>query len=86
MSGEKRYRAVVEVVLKRSILDPQGRAVEATLHRLGHPNISAVRVGKRIELQLEGERADVERQLNEIAISVLSNPVMEEVEVFLEEA
>lgn len=86
MSGAKRFRAVVEVVLKRSILDPQGRAVEATLHRLGHPNISEVRVGKRIELLLEGERADVERQLDEIAAGVLSNPVMEDVEVLLEEA
>lgn len=86
MSASKRFRAVVEVVLKRSILDPQGRAVEATLHRLGHPNISDVRVGKRIELFLEGERADVERQLDEIAVAVLSNPVMEDVEVLLEEA
>ncbi|MEJ2289965.1 MAG: phosphoribosylformylglycinamidine synthase subunit PurS [Deinococcales bacterium] len=51
-----RYRAVVDVLLKRSILDPQGRAVEATLHRLGNDNVSGVRVGKRIELELEGER------------------------------
>jgi phosphoribosylformylglycinamidine synthase len=81
-----RYRAVVDVLLKRSILDPQGRAVEATLHRLGNDNISGVRVGKRIELVLEGERAQVERQLGEIAEKVLSNPVMEDVEVTLEEA
>jgi phosphoribosylformylglycinamidine synthase PurS subunit len=80
------YRATVDVVLKRSILDPQGRAVEATLGRLGHDNVSDVRVGKRIELVLEGERDDVERQLREIAEKVLSNPVMEDVEVTLEEA
>ena len=80
------YRATVDVVLKRSILDPQGRAVEATLGRLGHDNVSGVRVGKRIELVLEGERDDVERQLREIADKVLSNPVMEDVEVTLEEA
>ena len=84
MSG-RAYRATVDVVLKRSILDPQGRAVEATLGRLGHDNVSAVRVGKRIELVLEGERDDVERQLREIAEKVLSNPVMEDVEVTLEE-
>ena len=80
-----RFRAVVDVVLKRSILDPQGRAVEATLHRLGHDNVSDVRVGKRIELQLEGEREQVEAQLREVADKVLSNPVMEDVEVTLEE-
>ena len=80
-----RFRAVVDVLLKRSILDPQGRAVEATLHRLGHDNVSDVRIGKRIELQLEGERDQVERQLRDVADKVLSNPVMEDVEVTLEE-
>jgi len=80
-----RFRAVVDVLLKRSILDPQGRAVEATLHRLGHDNVSDVRIGKRIELKLEGERDQVERQLRDVADKVLSNPVMEDVEVTLEE-
>ena len=79
-----RFRAVVDVLLKRSILDPQGRAVEATLHRLGHDNVSDVRIGKRIELKLEGERDQVERQLRDVADKVLSNPVMEDVEVTLE--
>jgi len=79
------FRAVVDVLLKRSILDPQGRAVEATLGRLGHDNVSGVRVGKRVELVLEGDRADVERQLRQIAETVLSNPVMEDVEFSLEE-
>lgn len=81
-----RYRAIVDVVLKRSILDPQGRAVEATLRRLGNDNLSGVRVGKRVELVVEGERSEVERQVREIAEKVLSNPVMEDVEVTLEEA
>lgn len=80
------FRAVVDVLLKRSILDPQGRAVEATLRRLGNENVGDVRVGKRIELTLEGERADVEQQLEQIARNVLSNPVMEDVEIDLEEA
>ncbi len=78
------YRAVVEVMLKRAILDPQGRAVERTLKRLGHENVSDLRIGKRIELTLSGERDDVEAQLSEIADKVLSNPVMEEIVVELE--
>jgi phosphoribosylformylglycinamidine synthase len=77
------YLATVHVMLKRSILDPQGRAVEATLKRLGHANLSDLRVGKRIELRLSGERAAVEAQLSEIATKVLSNPVMEEVDYHL---
>lgn len=79
------FRAVVHVMLRRAILDPQGRAVEGTLHRLGHVNVDDLRVGKRIELTLEGERAAVEAQLRGIAERVLSNPVMEDVELELHE-
>lgn len=73
------YRAVVEVMLKRSILDPQGRTVETTLHRLGYENVNDLRVGKRIEMRLEGEREQLERQLEEMVRSTLANPVLEEV-------
>lgn len=72
------FRAVVNVMLRRAILDPQGRAVEATLHRLGHANVADVRMGKRIELSLTGERAEVEAQLARVIERVLSNPVMED--------
>ena len=80
------YRAIVNVMLRRAILDPQGRAVEATLHRLGHGNVGDLRVGKRIELTLSGERADVEAQLARIVERVLSNPVMEDATYELHEA
>ena len=73
------YRAIVEVMLKRSILDPQGRTVEATLRRLGHENISDLRIGKRIEMKLSGEREELERQLDEVARKTLANPVLEDV-------
>ncbi len=77
-SRVKHYRAEVRVVLKRSILDPQGRAVENTLKRLGHDNIADLRVGKVVVLTLTGERGEVERQLRDMAGKVLSNPVMED--------
>lgn len=79
------YKAVVTVLIKGSILDPQGRAVENTLKRLGHTNLSSLRVGKHIELVLSGERAEVETQLRDIATTVLSNPVMEDVHYTLSE-
>jgi phosphoribosylformylglycinamidine synthase subunit PurS len=79
------FQAIVHVMLRRAILDPQGRAVHATLERLGHGNITDLRVGKRIELSLTGEREDVEAQLAAVASSVLSNPVMEDVVVELHE-
>lgn len=79
------FRAEVRVTLKGSILDPQGRAVETTLRRLGHGNVKDLRVGKVIALTLSGERAEVERQLADMAAAVLSNPVMEDAAWTLEE-
>jgi phosphoribosylformylglycinamidine synthase subunit PurS len=79
------FRVVVHVTLRRAILDPQGRAVQATLERLGHGNVTDLRVGKRIELSLTGERAEVEAQLRTLATGVLSNPVMEDAVVELHE-
>jgi phosphoribosylformylglycinamidine synthase PurS subunit len=79
------FRAVVEVMLKRSILDPQGRTVLSTLQRLGHDNINDLRVGKRIELRLSGEREELEKQLDEVARKTLANPVLEDVSFELTE-
>jgi phosphoribosylformylglycinamidine synthase subunit PurS len=79
------YHAKVFVTLKPSILDPQGRTVERSLSHLGQ-QASGVRVGKFIELQLEGERAEVEARLQDMAVNVLSNPVMEDVRWELESA
>ena len=84
-SSKPKFKAHVEVTIKRSILDPQGRVVENTLKRLGHNNIEKLRVGKYIELELSGERAEIEAQLQDITTNVLSNPVMEDVRFELEE-
>ncbi len=77
--------AVVDVMLKPSILDPQGRAVLQTLQRLGYDAVQDVRIGKRIELAVTGEPREVERQLAEMSEKVLSNPVMETFEIGVED-
>ncbi len=79
------FYAEIEVMLKRSILDPQSRAVETTLHRLGTTNVADVRIGKHLTLTLTGERAEVEAQLQTLIEAVLSNPVMEEAHYTLTE-
>ena len=48
-------RVVVDVMLKPEILDPQGQAVAGALHRLGFGGVTAVRQGKRFELEVAGE-------------------------------
>jgi phosphoribosylformylglycinamidine synthase len=72
-------RVVVDVLLKPEILDPQGKAVEGALGRLGLSGVSGVRQGKTFTIELDGELDD-ERlaHLHELAGSLLSNPVIED--------
>lgn len=75
------FRVVVTVRIKPSILDPQGRALERSLHRQGYAGVEGLRVGKHIEFRLAGDAEGVERTARELAREVLSNPVMEDAEV-----
>lgn len=81
-----KFSVKVFVTLKPSILDPQGRTVERALAHQGHDNVSKVRMGKYITLELEGERDAVEAQVATIAKEILSNPIMENVSWDIEEA
>ena len=80
-------RVVVDVMLKPEILDPQGKAVHGALPRLGVEGVSDVRQGKRFELEVEGELTE-ERlaQIRGAAETLLSNPVIEDYTVRVEEA
>jgi phosphoribosylformylglycinamidine synthase subunit PurS len=72
-------RVVVDVMLKPEILDPQGQAIVGALGRLGHTGIASVRQGKHFEIQLDGEvDAAALDSINELAGTVLSNPVIED--------
>ncbi|MGH3488626.1 MAG: phosphoribosylformylglycinamidine synthase subunit PurS [Actinopolymorphaceae bacterium] len=78
-------RVVVDVMPKRAILDPQGRAVVGALGRLGFAGISDVRQGKRFELEVEGELTE-ERlaDLRRAAETLLANTVIEDFTVRVE--
>jgi phosphoribosylformylglycinamidine synthase len=78
-------RVVVDVMLKPEILDPQGRAVMGALGRLGLTGIASVRQGKRFEIEVEGDLdEDLAERLDELAGSLLSNPVIEDYEIYEE--
>ncbi|MEK0450114.1 MAG: hypothetical protein RL088_2382 [Verrucomicrobiota bacterium] len=68
-------KAKVIVMPKQSILDPQGVAVRDAMRHHGLPGVKSARVGKVIELELDGT---TEAQLHEIARDMLSNPVVED--------
>jgi len=79
-------RVVVDVMLKPEILDPQGQAVAAALPRLGFANITAVRQGKRFELEVAGDLTpDRIEEVRRAAETLLSNPVIEDFVVRTEE-
>ncbi|GMA30169.1 phosphoribosylformylglycinamidine synthase subunit PurS [Litorihabitans aurantiacus] len=73
-------RVVVEVMPKPEILDPQGKAVNGALPRLGYTGITQVRQGKRFEITVDGPVTDeVLAQVRSAAETLLSNPVIEDV-------
>lgn len=70
---------VVDVALKPEILDPQGRAVMGALGRLGLTGVADVRQGKQFVLNIDGDVDEAKlAQINEIASTLLSNPVIED--------
>ena len=73
-------KAHVYVVSKRTVLDPQGQAIQKALGKLGHTGVSDVRQGKYFVLTLADdlESAAAHAEVERIAAEVLTNPVMEE--------
>ena len=71
-------KAIVHVMLKPGVLDPQGEAVRHALGSLGFDGVEGVRQGKRIELDLAGDdRAGAEAQVTEMCEKLLANTVIE---------
>ncbi len=71
---------VVEVMPKAELLDPAGKAVAGALGRLGRSEFSAVRIGKRFELSVDGEVTEaIMAEAQRLADEMLSNSVIEDV-------
>ena len=66
---------------KQGILDPQGAAVETALEHLGF-SVSAARVGKVVDLEVDASTPDDARaQVEKMCEQLLANPLMESYEV-----
>lgn len=70
-------RVAVDVLLKREILDPEGRAVEGALPGLGFEGVSEVRVGKHLELSIDATGDELAAQVEKMCAGFLTNPVIE---------
>jgi phosphoribosylformylglycinamidine synthase subunit PurS len=76
------YTVQVKVMPLKELLDPQGKAVMGGLTNLGLKNVSDVRIGKNITLQVEAASPDAAKEIAEEASKkLLANPVMEYFEV-----
>ncbi len=72
-------KAIVTIMLKPSILDPQGQAISMALSNMGYGDINDVRMGKVVEIDFEDgvSAEDVKKRASEMAEKLLANPVME---------
>jgi phosphoribosylformylglycinamidine synthase len=70
--------ARVIVMPKAAVLDPQGNAVRDAMRHLGMPEVLSVRIGKCMEIEIEGQSGELESRLHQLCRDLLSNPVIED--------
>jgi phosphoribosylformylglycinamidine synthase subunit PurS len=76
------FSVYIKVMPLKELLDPQGKAVMSGLQNLGIANVSDVRVGKNISLQIDAASSEEAKQIAEDASKkLLANPVMEYFEI-----
>ncbi len=80
-----KYRAEIDVMPLKGLLDPQGKAVTGSMKNLGLPEIENVRIGKHIVLELEASTKDAAASMvDEACKKLLANQITEfyEFEIF----
>lgn len=76
----------VYVTLRESVLDPQGSAVMGALHSMEYNEVTDVRIGKYLELQIEEGTRDLDAMIREMCEKLLTNTVIEDYRYEVEEA
>ena len=81
-ADRRKYCAVMNakviVMPKAAVLDPQGSAVRDAMRHLGMPEVRSVRIGKYMEIDIEGQNGELESRLRQLCRDLLSNPVIED--------
>ncbi|MEK4701350.1 phosphoribosylformylglycinamidine synthase subunit PurS [Solibacillus sp. FSL R7-0668] len=76
----------IYVTLKESILDPQGSAVQGSLQKIGYSEVTDIRIGKYLEVEIADTDRDVDTIVKEMCEKVLTNTVIEKYRYEIEEA
>jgi len=80
------FKAKVLIKRRKTILDPQGKAVEIGAKHLGLSNIKNTRIDKYIEFNVDtNNKKAAEEEVNDYCKKLLANPIMEDYEFTLEE-
>jgi phosphoribosylformylglycinamidine synthase subunit PurS len=82
-----KFKAEIDVMPKKELLDPQGKAVSSSMKNLGLPEVGNVRIGKHISLDVEAENeAAAKEKVEKACKELLANQIMESFEFELTEA
>ncbi len=71
-------KVTIYVTLRESVVDPQGIATTEALQKMGYEEVKNARIGKLIELELEGSQDTIEARVNEMCNNLLINKVIED--------
>ena len=81
-----KFKAEINVMPLKALLDPQGKAVTGSMKNIGLPEINNIRIGKHISLEIEASTKESARKKTEEACKkLLSNPIMEFFEITIQE-
>ncbi len=81
-----KFRALINIMPRPELLDPQGKATSLGLQNLGLENIDDIRIGKRVHLDIEaGSKDEAEAKVDDACKKLLANLIMESYEFELEE-
>lgn len=72
------FRADINVMPLKALLDPQGKTITKSMKNLGLPEITNVRMGKHITLEVEAaDRQEAHQKVETACKKLLANPIME---------
>jgi phosphoribosylformylglycinamidine synthase len=78
-------KARIIITPKKAVVDPQGKAVKNALEQMGYRGITAVHVGKYIEIDLRnGDKESARKWVDQACDKFLSNPLIEDYQLDLE--